>query len=724
MPLIKLKSLIIFFIVTLPFITISCSHTQVHSTMRFVQPKDGSSSIGLEKLREARKRFADIDKDDLKSNFPKERSFNRNIEKPPELGLALSGGGTRSASFSIGVLKALHKRGILQNVDVMSSVSGGSYALYWYFMQHYNMEKACEEMRQISPLSTLSSEDLFRTEESEGNTVYQSHLEDRSDILVLGNPDEKQRGFYNPASQVLKFFTVLPSIPLNLIGNFLFDWDLNLNPYRGYYQNGIERAYGLTPVPTKKDGSKENDSLKYINGKWNIGDLPINAEEVTFADMRKFLEKRRNASSSAVNLFPCSFPRTKKLDKRLNVPRLPFFVVNATASHGRIGSLYDVNENVDVPPSQRKTATPNRIFEFTPLGFGSEVFGYGTFDENGEGKNLNEEIYFSKAVSASGAAVDTQFFSRTGIIGTTATYISRGLNLNIGYTMDNYNVSWDQVVTNNFIGWPLYILDNSVMSRKRNYENQRGVDVEEDRRFHLPSKHSTKIYLSDGGMSENLGVLSLVRRKVKNIIFVDAEMDNNKCGKFACFEGLNLLEKSLAKDYGLKLEMTGLGRQTFDIRDAKVSVFKGKIKGFLEKPLELNLTYIKLSYDQKDLKKYPSGLQTWVKYGTNEIKEKTEKQKTEIFSRCKVINSHDELKKSYIEGNLKNIEIDKSCKKSKNFPHVSTADVFFQERQVKAYRDLGYHIVCNQGFDNFNNTLTNRDIDKTYKCDEEFKKAK
>ncbi len=51
-------------------------------------------------------------------------------------GLALSGGGMRAASFSIGVLKALYDKRIdgkrlLDQIDVISSTSGGGYANYW-----------------------------------------------------------------------------------------------------------------------------------------------------------------------------------------------------------------------------------------------------------------------------------------------------------------------------------------------------------------------------------------------------------------------------------------------------------------------------------------------------------------------------------------------------------------------------------------------------------------
>jgi len=43
-----------------------------------------------------------------------------------KFGLALSGGGYRAAAFHLGTLRALNKLGILGNIDVMSTISGGS----------------------------------------------------------------------------------------------------------------------------------------------------------------------------------------------------------------------------------------------------------------------------------------------------------------------------------------------------------------------------------------------------------------------------------------------------------------------------------------------------------------------------------------------------------------------------------------------------------------------
>jgi hypothetical protein len=50
----------------------------------------------------------------------------------PQLCLAMSGGGLRSAATNIGVLQGLEDLGLLGRLDIMSSVSGGSYANYWF----------------------------------------------------------------------------------------------------------------------------------------------------------------------------------------------------------------------------------------------------------------------------------------------------------------------------------------------------------------------------------------------------------------------------------------------------------------------------------------------------------------------------------------------------------------------------------------------------------------
>ena len=56
----------------------------------------------------------------------------RSLSRP--VGLCLSGGGSRAMAFHLGCLCALHDRGVLPKVDVVSTVSGGSVigAIYAY----------------------------------------------------------------------------------------------------------------------------------------------------------------------------------------------------------------------------------------------------------------------------------------------------------------------------------------------------------------------------------------------------------------------------------------------------------------------------------------------------------------------------------------------------------------------------------------------------------------
>ena len=52
---------------------------------------------------------------------------------PRHLGLAISGGGIRSATFSLGIIQYLAGRGILKHVDYLSTVSGGGYIGSWLY---------------------------------------------------------------------------------------------------------------------------------------------------------------------------------------------------------------------------------------------------------------------------------------------------------------------------------------------------------------------------------------------------------------------------------------------------------------------------------------------------------------------------------------------------------------------------------------------------------------
>ena len=65
-------------------------------------------------------------------------------------GLAISGGGIRSASFAVGVLQVLADRGILSKFDYLSTVSGGGFLGTWLSATMGSAEKRGDEW--ASPL--------------------------------------------------------------------------------------------------------------------------------------------------------------------------------------------------------------------------------------------------------------------------------------------------------------------------------------------------------------------------------------------------------------------------------------------------------------------------------------------------------------------------------------------------------------------------------------------
>jgi hypothetical protein len=66
-------------------------------------------------------------------------------------GLALSGGGIRSASFALGVMQSLFKSGDLQKMDYLSTVSGGGYigsSLTWFLFRRRETDNTSPDLDQ------------------------------------------------------------------------------------------------------------------------------------------------------------------------------------------------------------------------------------------------------------------------------------------------------------------------------------------------------------------------------------------------------------------------------------------------------------------------------------------------------------------------------------------------------------------------------------------------
>lgn len=72
-------------------------------------------------------RFEDVVREEAAWIERRRRAVGHIASAAPIVGLALSGGGIRSAAFNLGVLQALARKGLLARFDYLSTVSGGGY---------------------------------------------------------------------------------------------------------------------------------------------------------------------------------------------------------------------------------------------------------------------------------------------------------------------------------------------------------------------------------------------------------------------------------------------------------------------------------------------------------------------------------------------------------------------------------------------------------------------
>ncbi|MGN8278436.1 patatin-like phospholipase family protein [Pseudomonas sp. SMV71] len=416
----------------------------------------------------------------------------------PELGLSLSGGGMRSATFSIGVLAGLQKQGLLDQVDIVSSVSGGSYANLWlthqlYGAKHYQtpaaatdelfksyyVYKAVRDNPDIEPMARPHHAD-------QTSRRFQTYIENNS-YLITRTQDSYYGAFIDQSSYIGEMTgrTALwvPSVPLNIIANGIFRWQVNVNPWESAYKKGIDRTFGA--YPTDWHSTLENASPSY--------------SELAGAAKRG---------------------------------EIPFFIVNTTAAYG---GKVEWLRTADFAGFNSDLASV--VYEFSPLAYGNTAFGYCDYQDKTNRRTYGVPCYpaeapkLSEAVMMSGAAVDSLKLSDLPLVYVPVDAFADALNLSLGRYVANPRVEPATRAWHKVLPFPFYFATN------RRYDETRD-----------------SVYLSDGGHSENLGLYALVKRRVKNIITIDAEHEATSKGdqRMAVFDALQRLRCHLGKEEGLK----------------------------------------------------------------------------------------------------------------------------------------------------------------------------
>jgi hypothetical protein len=421
----------------------------------------------------------------------------------PALGLALAGGGTKAASFSMGVLQGLTETGLMDKVDIVSSVSGGGYASLWYFQLRQAhptkpmkdffsdcLPKTYQAMLPASlgstpppcPASVTNYPDAYGTD----TWRYQNQLRGYPDLFAQDRSPFYRHAFdYRTTTEDKRVnadvavigLQSIALVPLNLLMNGVFDWERDVSMSRGRYDYGINRAYGAEPYRF----TSSSQELNY-RPQGNV----LQGQELSFTELAALHEQGK----------------------------APLWIINATAGEDR--SPWDFAPQKDFAFSS---------FEITPYGSGSGLYGYH--------RQQLPEMTPLQAVFNSAAFLDTQ--QKVATQPPLRNLVNLGLKVSTFSWGSSYRNTFSSAntdaryATHMALPWPLYYAHHF-----------------------SPDPDSVFVHLSDGGQSENLGAYALIRRGVPNIIISDHAQDRN-----AQLGDLCRLQKEIKKQ-GLHLKIPGL----------------------------------------------------------------------------------------------------------------------------------------------------------------------
>lgn len=154
----------------------------------------------------------------LQSIWDHERGVDGSPGTRPRAGMAISGGGFRSASFSMGVLIALNQLELFpSDFDYISSVSGGGYTTAWLYAQ------------------LLRSPATGATALLEPSGPFQEHIAERASVI----PNR----LIVPAAAL----NIALSMPLNLVVNGLWGLHANTTLVRRIYEYRLGRTFLTAP---------------------------------------------------------------------------------------------------------------------------------------------------------------------------------------------------------------------------------------------------------------------------------------------------------------------------------------------------------------------------------------------------------------------------------------------------------------------------------------------
>jgi len=451
--------------------------------------------------------------DALIAAFPDE-PWTRRVERP-RLGVALSGGGSKTAPFAMGVLKRLIEWDELKNVDLLSSVSGGSYAAY-YLYSHAWMTKRAREATDPTGERIGALLRPFAHEGADGVP----QLIDFYRVVEQNDFQEQRKPTDQPDALKRCGIPTLDLVALGLIPQAT-QWTENGCAYVGSGDATADRpgpwshqryvaAWQDVVSPDPGGESKTTDRGPGLHYAQLFGltvlSLPVHHVANTLFDWKLELSPVRRAYIDGIATTYGSIPdsgsarttaytaatdftlpelRSLLVESSEDGP-LPWWVMSATNKTFRLSHQRDPRHGV---------------FEFTPASFGSGHYGYvrgASFDR------IDPSVDVLHAVSATAGFMDTfAAYQPASVPGQALLALLHGTNLRWGMDVPNYRVGPRRRALHRALPLPLYLVD------PRFYRSPSSIDIR----------------LADGGMSENNGLYVLLRRGTQQIVVVDGSGD-------------------------------------------------------------------------------------------------------------------------------------------------------------------------------------------------------
>ncbi len=582
------------------------------------------------------------------------------LDKAPfdMFGIALSGGGIRSATFNLGFIKGLNEKGIFKYADYLSTVSGGGYI--GSFIQ--------KRLAETQNYDTLFSKDDM------------DHLKEHGDYLRPGKGIRKifeSLNFYiNALVQVILhsiwyilFFTFMlitiffigeriPDISENIYNAILLLLVILLVWY--YFAHGLRLlsrklwssktlfycialiilifsivAYSKLELASLSPYLEKMDSLGYFIFALIVIILGFFADPNILSLHRLYRFRLKDAFLGGSNIKMHEILSSSE-DKKWTYA--PYPLINTTLNlqgHKDIAGVKSCD-----------------YFLFSPLYSGSKLTGYMATDTS-----EYRHTTLATAMTISGAAVNPTMGYKSNRF---LSFLLTLVNARLGYWALNPKIFRDDA---SYIEKKLAYIGKSTLRYVPTYWPYYNLAE----LFGKMNPNRVRINLSDGGNIENLGAFELLRRKCKLIIVSDAGADPDYV-----FSDLQTLLIRARNELEIAIEFSP------DQNPEKI-IHPNLMMGNSQGSYVIGKTY---QLTETEGEKEFIGYFVYVKTSV-------------MVQSTKLTEEEEELQKSFYS--YKNYH--------PSFPHESTADQFFDKTQWEAYETLGENIAKDL-FSDFKDTVS------------------